>query len=111
MNELLIPEITAILEKKKVKATYGALADMLGARAEYVISSFSKSRNNRWIVNAKTGLATGYADEFLDDDYRAKPIQLSDEDALLAFLSEQREVGNIPEDFRNLLNFLDQRNS
>ncbi|MDA7492923.1 hypothetical protein N8510_02375 [bacterium] len=84
---------------------------MLNTHFAYVMNPFSRTMNNRWIVNKDTGVATGYADEFLDDDYCKIAIQLSDKDALLAFLSEQREVGNIPEDFRNLLNFLDQRNS
>jgi len=93
MNELLIPEITALLAKCETKATFKALGGMLNTHEAWVMNPFARTMNNRWIVNTKTGVATGYPAELLDADYCKIPIQLEKKTTcLLSYLSKEKQV-------------------
>lgn len=105
--KILIPEITNVLARNKTKATFGALCEMLGfGKPKTIMTPFSKSPNNRWIVNEQTAIATGYPREFLDEEYLSQACEISDGDSLFAFLAELSMTGKITSDHGNLLDFL-----
>lgn len=62
--DLALEEIVRFLNAKEIRATYGAVAEVLGVVPRSVNSSLlgSPRQEVSWIVNAGTGLPTGYAD-------------------------------------------------
>ncbi|GJL67308.1 MAG: hypothetical protein NPIRA05_22790 [Nitrospirales bacterium] len=57
-----LDEILSTLGVYRIRATYGAVAEVLGCKPQSVGAALGKRRKEAsWIVNAKTGLPTGYA--------------------------------------------------
>lgn len=83
-------DIVATLARHKQRATYGALAGILGGLARSVMSGESKTANNSWVVAAKTGLPTGYTKSEMDPDLKIKSKIISDGDELFAWLRSLR---------------------
>ena len=59
-----LTEIVRFLNEEKVRATYGAVADLIGGIARGVgarlTAIYSMSPEASWVVNAETGRPTGY---------------------------------------------------
>jgi len=63
-----LEEIISALSVRKQRATYGAVADLLGLPARSLMTGRQKSPKNSWIVAAHTGAPTGYEETEIDPD-------------------------------------------
>jgi hypothetical protein len=76
------PKLTAIikyLSKHKVRATYGAVAEVLGVLPLSMGARLGPhNKEASWIVAAKTGRPTGYAAGDIDPDVLKSTVLISD---------------------------------
>lgn len=78
--------IIGVLDRKNIRATYGAVAGVLGANPQSVMMGRVLSHRNSWIVNAKTGRPTGYGTNQLHPNLTRLPIIFDSPERLQRFL-------------------------
>ena len=62
-----LAEVVAYLSRAKVRATYGAVAGLLGVIPQSMGARLGpRNRAASWIVNASTGMPSGYPPEDID---------------------------------------------
>ena len=61
-----LDEIVDLLDRHGQRATYGAVAAVLGHSPRSLLKGRDRGRKFSWIVNRVTGLPTGYQDEQID---------------------------------------------
>lgn len=83
-------EIIARLARHRQRATYGALAGVVGGLPRSVMSGLPKTRENSWIVAAATGLPTGYTAGEMAPELSWRDEIIATPDALRAWLREPR---------------------
>lgn len=77
------------LQDLRQRATYGAVAAVLGRPAWFLMRGRPRDPLHSWVVNAGTGLPTGYADDAVHPDLLAHSRVVSDPDALRALLGQE----------------------
>ena len=61
-----LDEIVELLDQHGRRATYGAVARLLGHSPRSLLRGRERARQFSWIVNRETGLPTGYPDDQID---------------------------------------------
>jgi len=64
-------EILDALERGRQRATYGAVAALLGRAPRTLMSGRERDQRHSWIVSRKTGEPTGYEPDQLHPELRA----------------------------------------
>ena len=65
MTNMTLDEILHTLEHARTRATYGAVASLLGKTPRTLMRGRERDRHHSWIVNRSNGKPTGYDDELL----------------------------------------------
>jgi hypothetical protein len=74
-----LDEIVEVLDRHGRRATYGAVAALLGHSPRSLLRGRERGRRFSWIVNRETGLPTGYAEEQIDPRLKdSGPVIVSD---------------------------------
>ena len=82
-----VQTILAVLGREKIRCTYGALADYIGANAKDVSVYLAPKRAEAsWIVSKKTKLPTGYEAFQLHPDLESKAEVIESKEALQQLL-------------------------
>jgi len=87
-----LPTIDQVIEQlalHRQRATYGAVAGIVGGLPISLMSGRPKSQENSWVVSASTGLPTGYAEQEMHPDLKYRSKILSTAEELLAWLRSQ----------------------
>ena len=63
---MTLDEIVDKLDSHAQRATYGAVARLLGHSPRSLLKGRERERRFSWIVNSTTGLPTGYAADQID---------------------------------------------
>ena len=73
---MTLDQILDCLNRKRVRATYGAVGAVIGRPARGVGSAIGdRTRRASWVVNARTGRPTGYAHSQVDPNlYRTSHV-------------------------------------
>ena len=58
-----LEDVVAFLNRRELRATYGAVAEVVGGAATFLMSGIPRAPRYSWIVNQKTLLPTGYSEE------------------------------------------------
>ena len=85
------PAIDAIIEhlaRHRQRATYGALAGLVGGVARSVMGRHPRTPRNSWVVSAANGEPTGYADHEKDPALRVNPRVIATADDLRRWLRD-----------------------
>jgi hypothetical protein len=61
-----LEEIVDLLDRHGRRATYGAVAAVLGHSPRSLLRGRERGRQFSWIVNRETGMPTGYPEELID---------------------------------------------
>ncbi len=83
-------EIIERFAKNRQRATYGALAGLIGRQAIGVMIGLPKDKKNSWIVAKKNGLPTGYKTEDIDSRLAASRKVIDSSDELAAWLKNHQ---------------------
>ena len=91
MSEIKLETIINFLFNSQTKATYGAVADVIGGVAQGVGESLGeKTPRNSWVVNSATEMPTDYTAEQIDPAVHAiNRIVRSGEELLDAMQSRE----------------------
>ena len=84
-----LDSILATLHQHHQRATYCAVAAMLGQTPRMLMRGKPRAQSNCWIVAKTTGRPTGYADADLHPQLTANQTVLSTRDELAAWLASR----------------------
>ena len=86
MQSLSLDQIVDLLDQHGRRATYGAVANLVGQSPRSLLKGRDRGRRYSWIVNRDTGLPTGYQDDQLDPRLRESGPVLSTDRELQQWL-------------------------
>jgi alkylated DNA nucleotide flippase Atl1 len=92
---LSLDEIVDLLDQHGQRATYGAVAKVVGHAPRSLLKGRDRGRRYSWIVNRDTGLPTGYQEDQIDPRLRESGRVLNSDVELRAWLESHSgaEVG------------------
>ena len=73
MTDLTLDTILAALEDASQRATYGAVASVLGKTPRTLMKGRTRDAHHSWVVNRNTGKPTGYEAELLHPALEQNP--------------------------------------
>jgi hypothetical protein len=82
-----IDEIVDILSAYSQRATYGAVAAVVGRSPRGLMQGRTRSARDSWIVNSSTGLPTNYPPDLVDPRITERKAILSSAEELGSWLS------------------------
>ena len=88
----IIDQIIEQLARHRQRATYGALAGVVGGLARSVMGLHPRTQRNSWVVSASTGLPTAYLPQDIDAELLSRSHVITSADDLRQWL-EARRVG------------------
>ena len=86
---MTLDEIVDQLDQHGQRATYGAVARLLGHSPRSLLKGRERGRRFSWIVNRETGLPTGYNDDQIDPRVKESGAIISDYAVLDRWLASQ----------------------
>jgi alkylated DNA nucleotide flippase Atl1 len=87
MPELTIDEILDALDHGRQRATYGAVAALLGTSPRTLMAGRQRDQRHSWVVSRKSGEPTGYTPEQIHPELREKPEIFETKEALEQYLA------------------------
>ena len=85
-----IDSIVEQLDRFRQRATYGAVAAVLGRSPRNLMSGRSRSQRDSWIVSNKDGLPTGYEPDQVHPDIKSREHILRSAGELESWLESPR---------------------
>jgi len=73
MSDLTIDQILDALDRAHQRATYGAVAALLGTSPRTLMQGRGRDQRHSWVVSRKSGEPTGYSPDQIHPDLRANP--------------------------------------
>ena len=89
-----LEDVLGALDRHQQRATYGAVAGVVGSGAQSVMSKRARTQLNSWVVNARSKLPTGYSDAEVHAELRRRAHVISTSAELSAWL--QSRAGALP---------------
>ena len=89
MLALSLDRIVDLLDQHGQRATYGAVARLVGHSPRSLLKGRDRGRRYSWIVNRETGLPSGYAEDQIDRRLPASGPVLADHAELQAWLASR----------------------
>jgi len=86
MQSLSLDQIVELLDQHGQRATYGAVARLVGHSPRSLLKGRDRGRRFSWIVNRATGLPTGYQEDQIDPRIRDSGPVIASDEALRAWL-------------------------
>jgi hypothetical protein len=86
MQSLSLDQIVDLLDQHGQRATYGAVARIVGHSPRSLLKGRERARRYSWIVNRESGLPTGYPDELIDPRVRESGPVIGDDAELRRWL-------------------------
>jgi hypothetical protein len=86
MQSLSLDQIVELLDQHGQRATYGAVARLVGHSPRSLLKGRDRGRRFSWIVNRVTGLPTGYQEDQIDPRIRDSGPVIASDEALRAWL-------------------------
>lgn len=84
-----LDDILAALNAHRQRATYSAVAALLGEAPRLLMHKRPRAQENSWIVSKATGRPTGYMDADIHPELTANDAVLSTREELAAWLAER----------------------
>ena len=84
-----VESISQVLNRRKIRATYGAVAALIGCIPRNVMNGLPVSHENSWVVCSRTGLPNGYSAADLHPDLIKLPIIVRDPRRLRMILERE----------------------
>ena len=82
-----LDQILDTLDRQRQRATYGAVAAVIGAAPRTLMSGRERDQRHSWVVSRKTGQPTGYEPEQIHSELTATPHIILSRDELERFLA------------------------
>jgi hypothetical protein len=82
-----LDQILDALNARRQRATYGAVAAVIGAAPRTLMSGRDRDQRHSWVVSRKTGQPTGYEPEQVHTELESVPHVIDSRDELEQWLS------------------------
>lgn len=89
-TEYSIDSILDLLDRNQQRATYGAVAGVVGRAPRSLMSGRQRTARDSWIVKRETGLPAGYDPDRIHPDIRSRDEVLSSPSDLRDWLADPR---------------------
>jgi hypothetical protein len=83
-----LDEILSALDRNQQRATYSAVAALVGETPRALMRGKPRAPGNSWVVSKNTGVPTGYADADLHPQLRANEKVLITREELAEWLAK-----------------------
>ena len=87
MTDMTLDEILDALEHARQRATYGAVASLVGKTPRTLMKGRERSTHHSWVVNRNNGLPTGYDETLLHPELRQNEHIIDTREELEAWLA------------------------
>ena len=87
MTELTIDDILDALDHGRQRATYGAVAALLGTAPRTLMQGRERDQRHSWVVSRKNGEPTGYSAEQIHPNLRDRREIFQTKEELSQFLA------------------------
>ncbi len=87
MSSAALDQILDELDVARQRATYGAVAAVVGASPRTLMSGRERGPRHSWVVNLRSGLPTDYADELIHPQLTTSDTIIKTKDDLIAWLA------------------------
>ena len=84
-----LDSIIDLLDRHHQRATYGAVAALIGTNAQSLMQGKERSPRNSWIVNQRTGLPTNYSESSIHPRLLERAGVLNSERVLSEWLNDR----------------------
>lgn len=91
-----LEDIVDLLDRHGQRATYGAVAAVLGQSPRSLLRGRERGRQFSWIVNRESGMPTGYKEDQIDPRLRESGPVLETDAELREWLETPRESARAP---------------
>ncbi len=85
---ILLDQVLDMLNKYHQRATYGAVADLVGGHARSVLQGRERDWRHSWVVNQDTGMPTTYPHGKIHPSIAERPEILTTAEELKGWLDE-----------------------
>lgn len=89
MPKATLDQILDELDAARQRATYGAVAAVVGASPRALMSGRERNQRHSWVVNLKTGRPTDYAEELIHPELTSREPIIKRKDDLVSWLAER----------------------
>jgi hypothetical protein len=86
MTDMTMDQILDALDRGHQRATYSAVAALLGKPPRTLMQGRERDQRHSWVVSRKTGEPTGYTPELLHPDLRERSEVFDTKEELSAWL-------------------------
>ena len=101
MLALSLDRIIDLLDQHGQRATYGAVARLVGHSPRSLLKGRDRGKRHSWIVNRETGLPSGYGEDQIDPRLPASGPVLANHAELQAWLASRSDAsgdaGEVPD--------------
>src|SRR5262245_24029011 len=87
---LTLDKILDVLERHHQRATFGAVAGVLGREPRFLFNGYERTPKTEWVVNKTTGLPTGMKKSDYPDELLQNKRVIDAPDELRVWLQEHR---------------------
>lgn len=87
MATAMMDQILEALDIARQRATYGAVAALVGVSPRALMSGRERNQRSSWIVNHRSGRPTGYPEEQLHPELASNPDVIKTREDLTAWLA------------------------
>ncbi|MEP6730631.1 MAG: hypothetical protein ABJE10_08330 [bacterium] len=92
MSTLHLDGVIEALDRHQQRATYSAVAALIGEAPRSLMRGKPRTQSNSWIVSKTTGVPTGYGDAEIHPQLKANDAVLATREELAAWLESLGET-------------------
>jgi hypothetical protein len=85
-----LDQVLDLLNKHHQRATYGAVADLVGGHARSVLQGRKRNWRHSWVVNQDTGMPTEYPSGMIHPAIAERPEIIASSEELEAWVAKNR---------------------
>ncbi len=89
MSSAIMDQILEALNDARQRATYGAVATVVGSSPRALMAGRQRNQRHSWVVNLKTGLPTDYADELMHPALVSNDTIIKTKEDLVSWLASR----------------------
>ncbi|HEX8943413.1 MAG TPA: hypothetical protein VF785_09765 [Gemmatimonadaceae bacterium] len=87
MSDLTIDQILDALDRGRQRATYGAVAALLGTAPRTLMQGRQRDQRHSWVVSRQSGEPTGYSPEQIHPNLHERPEIFATKEELSEYLA------------------------